>query len=47
MNATAKRRDCPSASAARATSATAPRLASSASAFNAHNPPATPNGAAA
>jgi hypothetical protein len=42
--AAAKRRECPASPAARATNATAPRLAATAIAFNAHNPPASPSG---
>ncbi len=45
--ATAKRGEWPSLVAARATSATAPRLEATASTFNAHNPPASPSGAIA
>ena len=39
--------DSSSTPAARATSATAPRLAATAIAFIAHNPPASPSGAIA
>jgi len=46
-NAAAKRREWPSRPAARAISATAPRLLATASVLNAHNPPASPSGAVA
>ena len=46
-NAAAQRRDEPRRPAARATSATAPRLDATASALNAHSAPATPSGATA
>ena len=46
-NAAAKRRECPSFRAARATSAMAARLAATATALNAHRPPASPSGAVA
>jgi hypothetical protein len=42
--AAAQRRDWPRRPAARATSATAPRLDSTASALNAHSPPDSPSG---
>ena len=45
-NAAAKRREWPSRPAARAISATAARLLATASALNAHSPPASPSGAA-
>jgi hypothetical protein len=43
-NAAAQRRESPRLPAARATSATAPRLLSTASALNAHSPPLSPSG---
>ena len=45
--AAAQRGECPHLAAARATSATAPRLAATMIALNAHNPPASPSGAIA
>ncbi|MEA2139971.1 MAG: hypothetical protein QOC91_70 [Solirubrobacteraceae bacterium] len=46
-NAAAQRRECPSLPAARATSAIAARLEATATALNAHSPPASPSGAVA
>ena len=45
-NTAAKRREWPSRPAARAISAIAARLLATASALNAHSPPASPSGAA-
>jgi hypothetical protein len=45
--AAAKRGECPSRRAARAISATAPRLEAAATTFSAHSPPAMPSGAVA
>jgi hypothetical protein len=46
-NAAAQRREEPSRPAARAQSATAPRVEATATAFSAHSAPATPSGATA